>query len=1203
MSRIVLYTLFTVLAFTGTFLYDHYYRSQVGFEQFASLIERDVHTREAEVASLWESVTAANVETWRSALSLSTLANRKYTLLQYDNDKLVFWSNNDAMTTPDSSERICHLNNGVYYVKKKDLGASKCLLALFPIKYEYNIDFEFRTRQPYVENHFVASDIIPTSLKIKNASYEGIPIKNLEYEDCCTFEKAACMTLSNAVQYRLCIAFLISFLLLSILISSLTRKFIENERPGIAILFFILSVVGIKWLTVVLDFNTKLQALPLFEASLPNTSFFDRSPGAMLINILLMLWIIIFYYKNIDHIQAAHLSKPKRIGLAAILYVVIIIGILMLIDTHRAVMLSPRIKFDFDNFYYFEVASALTVMSVLMMWFALFLFNFKISGNIIALQLNKIERIAITIMLLSGLGILLYFRNPFNISIMGILMVCGIYLPLMDRFYETKERTSFSWFLSWLFMFGITSTILFYNYKREGDLMSLRNIMTELETGRDSTAAHSIKSIAKAAMSTTDTLRTKDDLDKFISKSVKNNAYLIDNYSYKLSDTTTATKAGSFLVLPDSNGRWNNSTTITIADEQTYRVEFFRKTGDELGYNEQLFRTPYLHINDLADIHYQIFYKNKLIESQGSYPKRDIYIDSIPPQGTQYEDLRSDFSKITVHAADGRVIVGAMFYGGLTKMIYLLAYLLIALMGFSFLILALNAATNFIDDFFIVPKGTTFQRKVQYYVVGMVFFTSLMVGLATLQFEQINSDDRYQARISEKFNAVKKSIEKDLSPLPNINNKVLNDAAIPISQIHQIDINLYDLEGKIINPEGKNTLDKGIISTVINPFAYAAFGVGRQNYTVGEHIGKFDYQTAYGTIIKNDTVQAYFGLPHYRMEWDRLNAESEVIGTLLVVYVLLFIPMIIFSFLIAQKLTQPIKEIGEKLSLVRLGQTTLDVEWKGNDALGDLIRDFNKMLSKLDEESVAERLQAQENAWRQMARQVSHDLRNGVTPLKLSIEYLNYYADKVTDLDYDFRQNLNRIVNTSKERIEDLISISDKFKLFANTKKEETVFTDININDFLALNTSFSSDEINRKIAINTHLPEEYYIVNADRTQMSRVITNLITNATQAIPENREGRIDVYLIEKDEKTITIRISDNGTGIEPHRLPLIFQPNFTTRSSGTGLGLAICRRLIEEAGGKIYCESTINQGSDFYIELQIVDKIIPNSDENDTTNDN
>jgi signal transduction histidine kinase len=878
----------------------------------------------------------------------------------------------------------------------------------------------------------------------------------------------------------------------------------------------------------------------------------------------------------------------------------------MTIQTHKMIVTAPDLSFDFDNFFYINISSTMTVLSILLIWFALFLLNYKITLNILMLNFSRRQRALIFGVILLVLAGLLQYANVFEQPIWGIVCFCAIYILLLDSFAEGRDGSRFTWLIGWLMFFGISSTVLLYSYHRAVDFKNLEEAVNKLAFEKDNNVIRDLDDILNYVESNLDSISTRNALDQSIHQVTKRKGYLLDHYDLKLSDSTVYADKTVARALPsnDSIGNLNYDVRLPIlvnGERKHYRLEATQKDANvQLSYQEPLFKVPYLKIKGLSNISYSIFKNNVLIKGHGQNYVRDLSTIDVASFTTSRKISNKYSTQYILKGNDGKIIIGYIPYGGLPKMISLFTYLLVFLFGISLLTVTINTFTNFIDDFFVLSLRGSLQTKVQQTIVGLIIFSCIFIGgISIIYFTNIfqNNNNTY---IIEKLNSVQSNIANDLAGKVG-NNETLMNLVAPISNTHQIDINLYDLSGKLLNPEGKNVFQKGIQSDLMNSEAYQ-FLTLQGNYTqvLDEKIGTFKYQAAYGKIIKNQKTIAYFGLPFYKKERERANALSDTIGHLLSFYVLLIMAVVIFSYLVASVLLRPLKEIGAKLKLVKLGQKRLDVDWKGSDALGELIREFNIMLENLRKQAQAGEQSARDDAWQQMAKQVAHDIRNALTPMKLSIQFLEH-SSYTPDLNPEIGDRIRRISATIVEQISHFNQIANKFGDFAKAQTEPTAIETVNLNDFVALNCELFKNNLESDTVVNIHLPKETFFVKIDRAQMARVVTNLITNAQQAIPENREGRIDIYLFEHEDNAV-IRVSDNGLGIPSEGLEQIFQPNFTTKKTGTGLGLAICRKLVQDVEGSIYCTSTQLQGSDFYVELPITEKTIATVEDDETIED-
>jgi nitrogen fixation/metabolism regulation signal transduction histidine kinase len=252
------------------------------------------------------------------------------------------------------------------------------------------------------------------------------------------------------------------------------------------------------------------------------------------------------------------------------------------------------------------------------------------------------------------------------------------------------------------------------------------------------------------------------------------------------------------------------------------------------------------------------------------------------------------------------------------------------------------------------------------------------------------------------------------------------------------------------------------------------------------------------------------------------------------------------------------------------------MQWKSNDEIGALVQAYNQMVEKLEASERKLTMSEREAAWREMARQIAHEIKNPLTPMKLSIQHLlRAYQDNHPNLNI----MIEKVSKTLLTEIESLTEIATTFSNFAKLQQQEPEV--IEVQTLLRQNiTLYQSHE---DIVFDIQLPDEPYCVYADHSAISRTFQNIIKNAIQAM-ENSETKILSIQLYKETNFVYVSIKDTGCGIDKEHVERIFEPNFTTKNSGTGLGLAISKRAVENANGNIYVQSELNKGTTFLIVL-------------------
>jgi nitrogen fixation/metabolism regulation signal transduction histidine kinase len=266
------------------------------------------------------------------------------------------------------------------------------------------------------------------------------------------------------------------------------------------------------------------------------------------------------------------------------------------------------------------------------------------------------------------------------------------------------------------------------------------------------------------------------------------------------------------------------------------------------------------------------------------------------------------------------------------------------------------------------------------------------------------------------------------------------------------------------------------------------------------------------------------------------------------------------------------------MGLVKLGAKNAPIPWQHNDEIGLLIAEYNKMINELEESSNKLAEGERQGAWREMAKQVAHEIKNPLTPMKLSLQHLQLAIQKK---DPNVEEKIRKTSELLIKQIDSLSQMAEEFSAFAKMPEAEVEVVDLNqILDEIVL--LFDKDE---NCVINYKPLKGKVTVRADGNQLGRVFTNIVKNALQAIPQDQKGLIKISGSIK-YSMITLAFEDNGKGIPEELKKKIFNPNFSTKNSGMGLGLAISRKITEQFYGNIYFTSKQGKGSTFFVTLPV-----------------
>ena len=273
---------------------------------------------------------------------------------------------------------------------------------------------------------------------------------------------------------------------------------------------------------------------------------------------------------------------------------------------------------------------------------------------------------------------------------------------------------------------------------------------------------------------------------------------------------------------------------------------------------------------------------------------------------------------------------------------------------------------------------------------------------------------------------------------------------------------------------------------------------------------------------------------------------------------------------------QPLKQLQLKVKAINFGKRNQHIVYASRDEISTVVDAYNNKLDELEEAIKQLKSNERESAWREMAKQVAHEIKNPLTPIKLSVQQLLRVYDAN---DPESKLKIEVVVKAIIEQIDNLVKIANDFSLFAQLpvpiKKETDLI--LLIKNILPMFLSYN----NIKITFESSL--EKCFVNIDKDQWLQVFNNLIKNAAQACSDMKKPIIQIY-VSTDKHRVIIEIKDNGCGIPPDQIEKIFTPHFTTKSTGSGIGLSLTKQIIENHDGQISFTSSVNKGTTFTIRL-------------------
>ena len=604
-------------------------------------------------------------------------------------------------------------------------------------------------------------------------------------------------------------------------------------------------------------------------------------------------------------------------------------------------------------------------------------------------------------------------------------------------------------------------------------------------------------------------------------------------------------------------------------------LRFDADKGDEgVGYPQLLSRKSSIGQKLAYHYSYAKYSHGRLVASGGDF----IYSKKLKPwaegtgEGVRMVD-KDDYSHMLIAVDDYDTLIIS-----LPERTFALYYVN-TLYAFFICILFSSYGLLFDERSSIRFMGRTLKTRIKNSVISLIFLLFLLLTALSIFMNVKSFEARHEARAFEFLRYVNKELERmdcvNWEECPDIVQVLAN-----LSEQLMVDVNIYAESGELVATSRPEIFQYDFHDFLMNPRALQKITKeGGSSYMEWEKLGELKSMAVYMPLVLDNGKSYVLSIPYFAQN-DELNMDIMIAVVIAVnIAIIMMVIAFVLSGLLAERVIKPLQLVNDKLRLMRAGGKNEKISYKGKDELAMLVQEYNNMVDKVDESIRQLALSERESAWREMARQIAHEIKNPLTPMKLNIQFM-LRSLQVEDIG-KFKQRFKDIAAMLMEQIDNLAATASAFSDFA--KLSVTHNEVLNLDEVLKNCILLFENNID---VIHEDLESGIQVL-ADREQMRRVIVNLLKNAEQSIPEGRKGEITVTLHRMDEG-VEIRVKDNGCVIPEDIQKKIFEPNFTTKSSGSGLGLAICRSIIENFGGKIGFTSEEGIGTEFYIILDEYD---------------
>ena len=1225
------FLLYAAILFIIASVVESYLSGLKSYEIDSARIEKLLHSKEegldsavSEIKKLFK--TGENLRKENNIYlidkQLNSLKDNGLSVLVYKNDTLCYWSNNSAANDKLFSQsalnnRIVNINNA-WYELRTYFDNEYTYAGLIFLKNKYNFSNKYLKNEFPEEFNLGASvqiSMIPLSYGFDISDNDGKYLFSLVPTN--SYD-------SDGENFNIVgVLFFLALIMLMAFFYSYAINLSSTEKNNVKFIGLIGLIILLRIIMLALKIPTNVYSLDFFDPVYFSSTALFPTLGDFIVNSVVILTLILITFKFFDYIKLKekiqNASKATKITTAIV--IVLLAGIIFfpLYILAEQLVFNSRIPFTLNNITSLDIFSFAGILIFLINLTSLIIYTVKAVSYINLQTKTQLKTVAIiitatTLALMFLIALSYGWHRAISILFAGIITVSACFMQY------AQARTSVYRYIFMIFVSAVFTTELIISANNQKLDAECRNLVTYPADEHDPVAELLLNRVGEklpADAIIADFLRKKDKqnaeskLRDYLQQQYFNGYWSKYNLSLKLielqpgqifsqldddfvkniSQSREVTGTGFYFIdKPDGEISYAGAERYIVDTKTNYVCILLesKPVPQELGYPE-LLMDQNVKPTAISGYDYAKYRNGRKISQNGkySYDLSDKNFSELFTNSANNDSIATTKTKDgyihTVYKNNTGIVVLSRKSVTFIDCIITFAYLFVIYIAVLLIALAIRLIIKHNNTYFYQLKTRLVFSVAFILVISFVF---ICVGTAYFNVSRFKTENR--ENIDEKMKSVYMGIEQDygkdsssLKAIWNPNENGPTDKRLTeMSHIFFIDINLYNPDGELIASSRPEIFKQGLTGTRMNSLALNSLVIdNKANYIQDEHIGKLSFTSAYIPFYNSqDKLTAYINLPYFTRP-DVMKAELyTLIVSIINLYVVLMMISIVLAVVIGERIVQPLKLIQNKFEKIELGKKHEKIEYNRKDELGQLVSEYNKMAEKLEESANLLAQNERESAWREMAKQIAHEIKNPLTPMKLSIQFLMRSKQNNAE---NFDGILEKVSGTLIQQIDTLSSIATEFSNFAKMPKPNA--QPFNVVEILSNVIQLFNNEENTDVIGKFDSKSEITIV-ADKEQISRVFINLIKNATQAIPDGIRGKIEVTLSQSDN--LEIRFKDNGSGIPEEIRGKIFTPNFTTKSSGSGLGLAMCKNIVINAGGTITFETQVGQGTTFIVTLPL-----------------
>ena len=1141
------------------------------------------------------------------------ITQSSHSFIVCDKQQVISWSDNGFVPTLASVAdtfklKLLKAGNGDYLAKKWYISETQYLVGIIPLYRKFNISNNYLSTwwNPHIFPSGNISILEPnSSLGIVVCVQGQCPFKISFLHDA--------LPVHQQIQLLALISYAISVVLLVVFAYRLMRTI---QYPAIGLVFLYVFLHGLRLGMIKLNFPNTIYSADLFNPKFFASSPLNASLGDLILNELAVLLLCFYLFRNYHRFkifQYLYMGNFVSWFLSVLAGLCILFAILFPFLTIQTLYNNSTIALDISRSLDFDSIRIVAITVVIVSGVCSFLFAHTFIRLMIADgKKGRVVFSFLMAMLLFALINTLTGQQYFSSLVLGSSYFFLVYFLKLYAGLKRLTFATFSYLFIAIFFLSSNGAYAIHYFSRQEKINNQFKFADNFLIDRDIFGEYLLHETAikiendafiQTRLNTPflnrDAIRQKIRqvfLPTYFNK-YDVEIFLFGSTGEPLNNRSPATLS-EFVDLYDKDAfrtpaegvYFVTSPSRDIAQKYLVKIPILR-TGSTVGYimlelslkkiipenvyPELLVDNSFQQFYHAQDISYAVFSRTSMLFSAGKFNYDLFFNEDLLGDPDLYRTgiTAAGFVHIAQEDENDRVAVVSSPELSRTYTLANFSFLLVLGLAIILVFLLVQGIINYLGG-----EKLYFSARIQL-LLNLAFFLPLMlVSVTTLNLTNHFSQNQLNEEYLSKAESFSGQLSAQLDDYLNGDQESavsFENQLTDLAKSTKLDANVYNAKGELLATSQPQIFENNLVSTFINADALRNIRRGENVMIETEHVGKLEYSVSYAALKAPLTGEliGILGIPFFQSGHLMEKVQINILANILNIFALIFIALVILSYFVSLWLTFPLKFITQSLQRTSLTKINQPLKWKADDEIGLMVKEYNQMLFKLSE-SKAELEQTQrERTWREIAQQVAHEIKNPLTPMKLTLQQLQRSLQGATHTP----EKTEKAVSSLLSQVDTLNDIASSFSTFA--KMPEPVIQRLELVSLvrrIVLLHSQSGD-----LVFITSVKEAF--IQGDEQLLGRTFSNIILNAFQSAMPGRQQLLRIELEKRNSRYFLI-FQDNGKGIEAHIAERIFLSHFSTKKSGSGLGLAIAKQAIEQMEGRIWFDTVAGQGTTFFIEL-------------------